>query len=87
MILSISSSVLLLDHKHTFDMLFYALKGDVTEDFLMQGGGVFLRNHLMNRADFLDLSFYGYEHLMVSKSPPYPHPLAPPASKTPEKQT
>ena len=28
------------------------LKGDVTKAFLMQGGG-----HLINRADFFDLSF------------------------------
>ena len=36
--------------------------------FLEVGGGGVLRNHLMNLVNFLDLSFYGYDHLMVSKS-------------------
>ena len=40
----------------------------------------------MNRVNFLDLSFYGYEHLMVSKSTPYPHPLAPWGSNPPKNE-
>ena len=36
------------------------------KSFGEKGGGGFLRNHLMSRTNFFEISFYGYEQLLVS---------------------